>query len=134
MPSEYEDEVEEFMKFVVGNSEGSSVIKCMCTICMSLSFGTYKVVREHFYFHDFNVSYTTWSWHGEDFNDTPLPNVDVDVPFEFIDCDDSNTVDMVNDVYRDCTTDPKAFKELLEQVEKPLYPGCTNFTKLGTFG
>ncbi|XP_024043124.1 uncharacterized protein LOC112099856 [Citrus clementina] len=48
-----------------------------------------------------------------------------------IDYDDSNTVDMVNDAYRDCAADPKLFKELQEQTEKPLYPGCTNFTKLG---
>ncbi|KAL9413832.1 hypothetical protein AB3S75_042342 [Citrus x aurantiifolia] len=39
---------------------------------------------------------------------------------------------MVNDAYKDCAADPKAFKELLKQAEKPLYPGCTNFTKLGT--
>ncbi|KAH9779331.1 TTF-type domain-containing protein [Citrus sinensis] len=132
LSSEYEDVIEEFMKFAIGNSEGSSVIKCSCTKCMNLSFHTHKVVREHLYFHGFDVSYTTWSWHGEDVKDTPLPNVDVNVPFEFIDYNDSNTVDMVNDAYRDYVADPKAFKELLEQAEKPLYPGCTNFTKLGT--
>ena len=132
MSSKYEDRVEEFMKFVVGNSEGSSIIKCLCTKCMNLSFRTHKVVREHLYFHGFDVSYTIWSWHREYVNDMPLPNVDVDVAFEFIDYDDGNTVDMVNDAYRDCATDPKAFKELLEQAENSLYPGCTNFTKLGT--
>ena len=36
----------------------------------------------------------------EDVNDTPLPNVDVDVPFEFIDYDDGNIVNMVNNTYR----------------------------------
>ena len=107
-----------FLVVTVGNSEGSSVIKCLCTKCINLSFRTHKVVCKHLYFHGFDVSYTTWSWHGEDVNDTPLPNVDVDVPFEFIDYDDGNTVDMVNDAYRDCAADPKAFKELLEQAEK----------------
>ena len=38
---------------------------------------------------------------------------------------------MANDAYKGCCGDPKAFKELLEQVEKCLYPGCTKFTKLG---
>ena len=132
MSSEYEYGVEEFMKFAVGNSEASRVIKCPCTECMNLSFRTHKIVRQHLYFHGFDVSYTTWSWHGEDVNDTPLPNIDVDVPFEFIDYNDGNTVDMVNDAYRDCGADPKVFKELLKQAEKPLYLGCTNFTKLGT--
>ena len=49
-----------------------------------------------------------------------------------MDYDNGNTVDMVNDAYKDCAVNPKAFKELLEQAEKPLYPGCINFTKLGT--
>ena len=120
MAKEYEDGVEKFMRFAIANAEGSSVIRCMCTKCMNLSFRTHKVVHEHLYFHGFDVSYTTWSWHGEDVHDTPLPNVEVDVPFEFIDYDNGNTVDMVNDAYKDCVADPKAFKELIEQAEKPL--------------
>ena len=52
---------------------------------------------------------------------------------KFIDYNDGNTVDMVNNGYRDYVADPKAFKELLEQAEKPFYWGCINFTKLGTF-
>ena len=51
-----------------------------------------------------------------------------------MDYDNGNTIYTVNDAYKDCAVDPKAFKELLEQDEKPLYPGCTNFTKLGTLG
>ena len=62
---------------------------------MNLSFHTHKVVREHLYFHGFDVSYTTWSWHGEDVRDTPLPNVDVDVLFEFMDYNYGNSVDML---------------------------------------
>lgn len=89
MAKEYEDGVEESMKFATDNAEGSSVIKCLSTKCMNLSFRTYKVVREHLYFHGIDVSYTTWNWHGED--DTPHPRVDVDVPFEFIDYDNGNT-------------------------------------------
>ena len=57
--SEYEYGVEEFMMFATGNSEGNSVIKCLCTKCMNLSFRTHNVVHEHLYFHGFDVSYTT---------------------------------------------------------------------------
>lgn len=39
---------------------------------------------------------------------------------------------MVNYAYKDCAANLIAFKELLEQAEKPLYPICRNFTKLGT--
>ena len=37
---------------------------------------------------------------------------------------------MVQDAYDHCTADPEVFKKLLEDAEKPLYPGCTKFTKL----
>ena len=119
------------MRFVIANAEGSSVIICPCKKCMNLSFHTHKVVCEHLYFYGFYVSYITWSWHGEYVHDIPLPNVEVDVLFEFMNYDNGNTIDMVNNAYKDCAADPKAFKELLEQAEKPLYPGCINFTKLG---
>lgn len=114
MSREYKAGLEEFMKCADDNIEGNSVIKCPFTKCMNLSS---KVVREHWYFHGFDVSYTTWSQHGEDANDTPPPNIDVNVPFVFMDYDDSNTVDMVNKAYKDSAVDPKAFKELLEQAE-----------------
>ncbi|ESR54513.1 hypothetical protein CICLE_v10023984mg [Citrus x clementina] len=57
----FEDGVEKFMKFAIANTKGSSVIRCLSTKCMNLSFRTDKVVREHLSFHGFDVSYTTWS-------------------------------------------------------------------------
>ncbi|KAK2662655.1 hypothetical protein Ddye_001229 [Dipteronia dyeriana] len=33
-------------------------------------------------------------------------------------------VEMMHDAYKHCTVDPIAFKALLEDVEKPLFPGC----------
>ncbi|XP_028080882.1 uncharacterized protein LOC114282405 [Camellia sinensis] len=39
---------------------------------------------------------------------------------------------MGQDAYDHCTANPKVFKKLLEDAEKPLYPGCTKFTKLST--
>lgn len=38
---------------------------------------------------------------------------------------------MVIDAYKDCDGDHKAFRELIGQTEKLLYPKCTKFTKLG---
>ncbi|KAK2664257.1 hypothetical protein Ddye_002831 [Dipteronia dyeriana] len=37
---------------------------------------------------------------------------------------------MVHDAYKHCTVDPKAFKALLKDAEKPLFPGCKKYTKL----
>lgn len=47
-----------------------------------------------------------------------------------IEFDIGNELEIVNNAY---IRDPKAFKELLEQVEKPLYPRYTKFTRLGFF-
>ena len=49
MAKEYEDRVETFMTFAITNAEGSSIIRCLCTKCMNLSFRTHK----------WNASYAT---------------------------------------------------------------------------
>ncbi|RVW69554.1 hypothetical protein CK203_059352 [Vitis vinifera] len=47
---------------------------------------------------------------------------------EFNDVD--STIEMVQVAYDDRKNDPKLFETLLEDAQKPLYPGCRNFTKL----
>ncbi|KAL6345336.1 hypothetical protein AAG906_015819 [Vitis piasezkii] len=37
---------------------------------------------------------------------------------------------MVQAAQEDCKNDPESFQRLLKDAEKPLYPGCRNFTKL----
>ena len=41
-----------------------------------------------------------------------------------------STVEMVQVAHDDCKNDPKFYETLLEDAQKPLYPGCRNFTKL----
>ncbi|RVW62229.1 hypothetical protein CK203_061630 [Vitis vinifera] len=41
-----------------------------------------------------------------------------------------DTIDMVNAAQVNCMNDPQVFGRLLEDVEKPLYPGCMKYTKL----
>ena len=43
-----------------------------------------------------------------------------------------STIEMVQAAYNDCKNDPKLFETLLEDAQKILNPGCTNFTKLST--
>ena len=40
------------------------------------------------------------------------------------------TREMVEVPQDDCKDNPDLFERLLEDVEKPLYPGCKNFNKL----
>ena len=43
----------------------------------------------------------------------------------------ANVVELVvHDAYKNCTVDPKAFKVLLEDAKKPLFPSCKKYTKL----
>ena len=37
---------------------------------------------------------------------------------------------MINDAYKHFDDDPKTFKSLLEDVEKPLYPSSQKYTRL----
>ena len=43
-----------------------------------------------------------------------------------------STIEMVQVAHDDCKNDPELFQTLLEDAQKPLYPGCRNFTKLST--
>ena len=46
--------------------------------------------------------------------------------------DVGNTVEMIHAMKDEFMEDPVSLKKLLEDAEKPLYPGCANFTKLST--
>ena len=39
---------------------------------------------------------------------------------------------MVQVAHDECKNDPEFYETLLEDVQKPLYPSCRNFTKLST--
>ena len=41
-----------------------------------------------------------------------------------------STIEMVQAAHDDCKNDPEFYETLLEDAQKPLYPGCRNFTKL----
>lgn len=61
------------------------------------------------------------------------PILYVDFAFEPMDLNNGSIVDMVNNTYKDCDGDLKAFRAHLEQAKKLMYLGCTKFTKLVTF-
>ena len=43
-----------------------------------------------------------------------------------------STIEMVQVLYDDCRNNPEMFETLLEDAQKPLFPGYKNFTKLST--
>ncbi|XP_073133957.1 uncharacterized protein [Henckelia pumila] len=77
-----------------------------------------------------DLTYHTWIWHGErsamknskndrDQEREDEPKFDVEEP-----------IDMVHAAFDSYAENPTTFKNLLEDAEKPLYPGCSKFTRL----
>ncbi|RVW77665.1 hypothetical protein CK203_053390 [Vitis vinifera] len=81
------------------------------------------------FFHGIDQSYYTWYWHGEVAPSGP-PTTRVE-HYDKVQFDDvGSTIEMVQAAQEDCKNDPESFQRLLKDAEKPLYPGCRNFTKL----
>ncbi|RVW67500.1 hypothetical protein CK203_063103 [Vitis vinifera] len=80
------------------------------------------------FFHGIDQSYYTWYWHGEVAPSGP-PTTRVE-HYDKVQFDDvGSTIEMVQAAQEDCKNDPESFQRLLKDAEKPLYPGCRNFTK-----
>ena len=125
----YIDGVESFIAFVVKNCIGKKSIKCPCLQCGDMMFHTPEKIRDHLFFYGIDQSYYTWYWHGEVALSGPsIAREKSYKRVQFIDMD--NTIEMVQDAKNDYRDDPKMFERILEDVEKPLLLGYTNFTKL----
>ena len=127
---DYEEGVEYFINFALQHCPKQSVIRCPCKRCGNLFHHTPTKVREHLFFNGIDQSYCTWYWHGEDIPTSAKSS-------EMAQCHDAvnysdvgNTVDMIHAMKDEFMEDPILFKKLLEDAEKPLYPGCAKFTKL----
>ncbi|XP_052297107.1 uncharacterized protein LOC127902292 [Citrus sinensis] len=127
---EYEAGVEIFIKTAVESNQEISVVRCPCDKCRNLAFHRPKEVKDHLIIWGLDMSYKTWVWHGEDIRNKSPDNIGCQNDSGYMDYDGGNTVEMVEDAFKDCDSDPKAFKKLLEYFEKPLYPGSNKFTKL----
>lgn len=76
-----------------------------------------------------DLSYNTWLWHGErPSSDNPINQLD-ELGAEGQDFKPDEPIDMIHAAYTK-TENPTEFVRLLEDAEKPLYPGCGKFTKL----
>ncbi|RVW26527.1 hypothetical protein CK203_107406 [Vitis vinifera] len=90
---------------------------------------TPQVIREHLFFNGIDLSYRVWYWHGEKGPSEAFSNVHNNVMTNEYN-DVADTIDMVNAAQVNCMNDPQVFGRLLEDAEKPLYPGCMKYTKL----
>ena len=128
---EYEIGVEYFISFAIQNSTRKISIRCPCLQCGNLIFHTPQIIREHLFFYGFDQSYLIWYWHGEagPSSEPTTTKAERCTKNQFFNDVDS-TIDMVKAVHDDFHADAEIFKKLLQDAEKPLYPGCRKFTKL----
>ena len=130
--------VNEFLKFIMENANDCNSIRCPCMKCGNMEIHTIRDIKGHIYWNGFDVNYRRWIWHGESCDDgigssTRFGNINE----EFNENDSGgkeevafNNIEMTRAAFDNFDNDPNEFVNLLEDAEKPLYPGCTKFTKL----
>ena len=103
------------------------MISCPCTVCGNLRKQPIVTVWAHLFINDMYLTYHTWIWYEERSTSTNnRDQVDISEPDSFIE----TPIDMVHTAYDKCDENPDQFMKLLEDAEKPLYLGCSGFTKL----
>uniref|UniRef100_A0A803Q2J0 Transposase n=1 Tax=Cannabis sativa TaxID=3483 RepID=A0A803Q2J0_CANSA len=91
------------------------------------------MIKQHLFFNGIDKSYTKWYKHGERLPVDPTPpsrQKEVRRNREDENWDPLN--DMIDDAHYGSGVDPNKFQTLLSDAEKPIYPGCTKYTKLST--
>ncbi|KAF5441885.1 hypothetical protein F2P56_037164 [Juglans regia] len=144
----YAEGVKNFLTIARNHCEGSDCIRCPCRICCNNLFLPIFEVETHLFIKGINPNYTQWIFHGEE---ETLPIIDDDtrlgvgVEDKYIDDMDRMLDDIwagtFGDAPEDNTTSPTqpsiphpspnaTFDQLLEDARRPLFDGCTKFSKL----
>ncbi|GJT25715.1 hypothetical protein Tco_0895652 [Tanacetum coccineum] len=120
------------------------MMPCPCTTCLNHIEHRVEEVQFYLFKYGIDLRYTKWDKHGEKDEQATTAQIPVNATTEFVDdmdfdmdfgseipTDGPETVEMVNAIKESFDEDDFAkFQELLLDAEKPLYKGCTDFTKL----
>ena len=123
----YRDGVEEFLSFAKTHMKNDK-IRCPCVDCGNHRSHSVDEVRRHLLARGIICSYQTWYLHGEmcfnpsSKNKSKEPIIEEDVG--------DNLFDMVNDLEEQFVHRPELFEAMINDVEMPLYDGCSKYTKL----
>ena len=100
-------------------------IRCPCVNCLNGMILSVSEIREHLLCDVFLKNYTTWTWHGELLDLPTMRGASKEVVFSV----DDRLEDMIRDVGVESFANA-VFKNMSNEVETPLCPGSTNFTRL----
>ena len=138
---QYKDGARKFVNIAQANTGDGDYITSPCAKCRNLGSQHVDIVYEHLVITGMNPNYTTWVLHGES-PSVHLQNIDLemfdayeiyrdtyDEPSEGADqpsdaCENPNDHEKVSHEKKDDVSLQK------DDVESPLYPGCTKYTKL----
>ena len=133
LSKEYENGVSKFVKFAIAHAKDPNRMTCPCLSCCYGSQVDAVQLASHLLRYGIDRSYTCWNLHGEKSNE----NVESGYNTTYAsndDCTDTYDYDRVEEIaealeedLKDC---PKMFERLVSDAEKPLYNGCTKFTRL----
>ena len=139
---EYLDGVKSFIKFAEQHmkTKGDDTIPCPCKDCLNLKrFRTIETVKNHLIRRGFKERYTRWIRHGESYGETSTAaNTEIGQEDEDASVDSDQEMDVnynfnpndnLGEMFSDDENDIDV-QDLYAESEKPLFPGCENFTKM----
>ena len=134
---EYEHGIEEFIEFARKHAEDATHILCPCIDCNNMVRLNIEDVKVHLMAKGINQFYKCWLHHGEILGE--VPNVHGMMDFETgmeVEMDgessgeDNEFEEMekaLEENFADC---PEMFDNLCSDAKKPLYSGCTKYSRL----
>ncbi|XP_010693722.1 uncharacterized protein LOC104906639 [Beta vulgaris subsp. vulgaris] len=153
--SEFVDGVFEFCNAALAYraATGTDEFYCPCVDCTNVSKVTsIESLREHIFRRGFRPNYHVWVWHGEegvyDGGNASINVVHERGKFDVIEKDNNvenvyedteegddnyerdHIKEMMDEVDDPSSKQTRIFECMIEASQKPLYPGCTKYTKL----
>src|ERR1044072_5429615 len=130
---DYENGVSEFIKFAIAHAKDPSRMTCpYLYYCYGNRVDAVQLTS-HLIRYGIDRSYTCWNMHGEKSNEN-VESGDKRTYASKDNCTDTYNYDQVEEIAKALEEDlndcPKMFERLVSNAEKPLYNGCTKFTRL----
>ncbi|KAF5467964.1 hypothetical protein F2P56_012164 [Juglans regia] len=144
---EYGEGVRQFLIMARAHALGNNNIKCPCRRCRNNLFLPISQVERHLFITGIDPTYTDWIFHGEQ-EPMNFMGPDDEEPDNLDDSYVDDIDDMLGDIHAATTVgidedaaphtsgtstvepEPTTFEKLLEDARRPLYDGCTTFSKL----
>ncbi|XP_042950301.1 uncharacterized protein LOC122282416 [Carya illinoinensis] len=151
--NDYASGIKQFLNLAKAYASGRDCIRCPCRRYRNRTFHPFSVVEDHLFIAGIDPFYTEWIFHGEEetLPDTTSSDEDGDAAYndnDYIDDVDEMLDDIRVGSFMDNSGRTKFspdggqerhtssaplhlnFDDLLDDARQPLYPSCTEFSKL----